>query len=152
MKALILIASVLGMAAAVPAFAQTQPYETPKYMPAQPSVLDPNYGLPSFGMPGAFLPQQRTQAPDPVVPEKPDVFKSTTDFTVPKRIDPADFAFPKAAGPTTGDTTTGYTTAGANTTGDATAALTTETPLYTTSEAGSTGTTGSDTSSDYETK
>lgn len=145
MKALILIASVVGMAAAVPAFGQTEPYETPKYMPAQPSVLDPNYGLPSFGMPGSELPQQRTQAPDPVVPEKPDVFKSTTDFTVSKRADPTDFAFPKAAGPTTGDTTAGDTT-----TGDTTAALTTETPLYTTTEAGST--TGSDTSSDYETK
>jgi hypothetical protein len=134
MKALIMIASVLGTAAAVPALAQTDTYESPQYTPAQPSVLDPNYGLPTFGMPGAGLPQQRTQAPEPVPPEKLDVFKSTTDFTLPKRTDPTDFAFPKADGTTTGDTT---------------ASLSTETPVYTTTQG---GTTGSDTTSDYETK
>jgi hypothetical protein len=134
MKAWILIASVLGTVAAVPALAQTDTYETPKYEPAPPSGLDPNYGLPSFGMRGSELPQQRTQAPEPVAPEKPDVFRSTTDFTLPQQRDTTAFALPKAAGPTTGDTT---------------AALTTETPLYTTTEG---GTTGSDTTSDYDTK
>jgi hypothetical protein len=123
----------------VPAVAQTETqtetYETPKYMPAQPSVLDPNYGLPTFGMPGAELPQQRSRALEPEAAEKPDIFKPQTDFGLPELKDPTDFAFPKARGSTTGDPVT--------------APVSTETPLYTTTEG---GTTGSDTMADDDTK
>jgi hypothetical protein len=40
-------------------------YATPLYGTSKPEPIDPNYGLPSFGMPGADLPRQRTMAPDP---------------------------------------------------------------------------------------
>jgi len=111
MRASIVTVSVIAMMAVVPAFAQTESYETPKYMTSPPTVLDPNYGLPSFGMPGAELPWQRTLAPEA---GPPDFFKDRTDVTLPK-----------------------------------TGSSSTETPLYTTAEG---GTTGEDTTSAFETK
>jgi hypothetical protein len=86
-----LTASVLALLAAIPALAQQriaptrtygedqayQTYETPKYRPAPPTPLEKNYGLPTFGMQGAELPQQRTQAPKAKPPVPPDPFSNT---------------------------------------------------------------------------
>ena len=90
----------------------TQPYETPRYTPMVPMTLDKNFGLPTFGMPGADLPQQRTMAPDPVPPVAPDVVKR-----------PPDFALPRAAEWRPGGTkmeTPSYTTSDGGLTGDRT--------------------------------
>jgi hypothetical protein len=51
-----------GLIAPTQQYAHTPPYETPLYK-SRPSTLDKNYGLPTFGMPGAELPKQRTMAP-----------------------------------------------------------------------------------------
>jgi hypothetical protein len=90
MTGLRLTASVLVLLAGTPAMAQkiaptrtygedqaNQTYETPKYRPAPSTPLDKNYGLPTFGMPGWELPQQRTQAPKVTPPEPTDVFSNT---------------------------------------------------------------------------
>nr|WP_294510816.1 hypothetical protein [uncultured Rhodopila sp.] len=125
-----MITAVLATVAAAPAFAQTETYETPTYTPQQPTALDPNFGLPSFGMPGSELPQQRTQAPEPVAPDKPEIFQTVPpDFSSQtKRLLKPGF-------------TTGYATM------DTTPPTTSETPLFTTNETGTTGgdsTTGDD--------
>jgi hypothetical protein len=153
-RACIVPACVTAMAAlpAGGAVAQDQPpdYETPLYTTQPRAALDPNYGLPSFGMPGAELPQQRTMG----TPEKPDPTKTdqadtsgaaggagtaggaasgTTDFfagsteialpqprTSPSQTSPS--AQPDSDTPL-------YTTSQGSTTGDAPSA-TGETPLY----------------------
>ncbi len=72
-----------GPAAAQGLIAPTRNYTVPapSYSDGAPSSLDKNYGLPTFGMPGSELPQQRTLAPARPVPEKPDVFKSAPDLS-----------------------------------------------------------------------
>lgn len=66
------------------AFAQNQEYETPLYTSQPPAALDPNYGLPTFGMPGSELPQQKTMTPEKPVPAEPDFFKGSADIVLPK--------------------------------------------------------------------
>jgi len=68
----------------VPADAQVQPYETPQYMPAPEATLDKNFSLPTFGMPGSELPQQKTMATERPPPKQPDVFANTFDLILPK--------------------------------------------------------------------
>jgi hypothetical protein len=96
-------------------------------------------------MPGAELPQQRTMAPEPQAPEKPDFFAprnnpALTDYTQPIIPGATAFAFPKGPGTIPGDTTASSTE---------TAPPAAETPLFTTTEG---GTTGDDTLSAYDTK
>jgi hypothetical protein len=67
-----------------PQYDQAPQYETPKYVPATRPMLDKNFGLPTFGMQGAELPQQRTQAPVPVPVEPTDVFKRPPDYVLPR--------------------------------------------------------------------
>ena len=60
-------------------------YGSPQeYRPPSPSSLDKNYGLPSFGMDGAGLPQQKTMAPEKKAdqPAAPDSFKGSTQETM----------------------------------------------------------------------
>jgi len=59
-------------------------YDTPLYVPSAPPMLEKNFSLPTFGMQGAGLPQQRTQAPEPVQPDPPDVFKRPPDYALPR--------------------------------------------------------------------
>jgi hypothetical protein len=96
MTGLRLTASVLVLLAATPALAQKiaptrtygqdrayETYETPKYRPAPPAPMDKNYGLPTFGMPGSELPQQRTQAPQVKPPEPPNPYNTAPpDYTL----------------------------------------------------------------------
>lgn len=67
--------ATLGLAVPVAGMAQSQPYETPKYTPAPSVGLDKNYGLPTFGMPGADLPRRGAMAPETPAEDKPDFFK-----------------------------------------------------------------------------
>jgi hypothetical protein len=84
-------AIVLTFALAGQAVAQEQTYETPLYTtPTQPS-LDKNYGLPTFGMQGSELPQQKTMATKPATPaEEPatagDFVKGAPDLTPPRAV------------------------------------------------------------------
>ena len=90
-----ILAVLIGMGAASSALAQKRPptvqyndppvtmgYNDPiptiqyKDLPATP--LDKNFGLPTFGMQGGELPQQKTQAPIARAPEPVDVFKAYT--------------------------------------------------------------------------
>jgi hypothetical protein len=107
MTAFRLAVPVLALLAATPALAQQriapsrtygqdQAYETPKYRPAPSTPLEKNYGLPSFGMQGSELPQQRTQAPKVKPPVPPDPFKSAPpEYTLttpqPEPPDTPDF-------------------------------------------------------------
>jgi hypothetical protein len=117
MKTLMTMVWAGSLMLGAPAFAQTATYETPGYMPRVPTVLDPNYGLPTFGMPDAELPQQRTMATERGLAEPlPVLDRPPPDFTVP--------------------------TGQAARAGDVTPPAVPETPVYTTSE---TGTTGGDT-------
>ncbi len=114
------LAALPNIIAALPAFAQNQPYNTPLYTTQPPAALDQNYGLPSFGMRGAEQPQQRTMAPDPVPPEKPDFFKGLSDYTRPRARDLASWGsametplYTTTEGSTTGNAMTGgFTTGG----------------------------------------
>ncbi|WP_146101853.1 hypothetical protein [Rhodopila globiformis] len=96
MTGLRLTVSVLVLLAATPALAQKiaptrsygqdpaqETYETPGYRPAPPPPVDKNYGLPTFGMKGTELPEQRTQTPK-VKPQEPTDPYSTTppDYTL----------------------------------------------------------------------
>ncbi|MDR3533289.1 MAG: hypothetical protein P4L90_22365 [Rhodopila sp.] len=113
--------AALGVMAVGHALAQSEQYSTPLYT-TQPSTLDKNYGLPTFGMPGADLPQQRTMAPETRTPPQPDFFKGSSDD---KGL--SDFTFPRKRPSTSADSGM-------------------ETPLYTTTEGSTTGdTTSSDT-------
>ena len=76
----IMIAS--GLILAGNARAQTQAYETPLYKMPQREGLNPNYGLPTFGMPGSDLPPQKALASPETANSQSDIFKSprrTTD-------------------------------------------------------------------------
>jgi len=68
------VGAVLSLWTMVPAFCQT-PYETRLYRPPV-STLEPNYGLPSFGMPGSELPKQRTMATQRATSSEPDFLAS----------------------------------------------------------------------------
>lgn len=93
-------------------YEQAPQYETPKYTPYAPPVLDKNFGLPTFGMPGADLPQQRTMATDPVAVVPPDVFKRPPDFALPRAEEwrPGGTAMETPGYTTTDGSLPGYTT------------------------------------------
>lgn len=81
--------STMGLTVSAQAVAQAQPYdpqpyETPRYSTDAPATLDKNFGLPTFGIPGADLPQQRTMATDPLAMEKPGFFKKPAEFALPQ--------------------------------------------------------------------
>jgi hypothetical protein len=109
MRLLPILTVLAGISAVWPVFAQTPGSTTPLYTTTPPEELDKNFGLPSFGMPNAELPQQRTQAPkaspsdvpdffqapsglvssdqktsDQQTSDAPDFFKGGTDFTLPR--------------------------------------------------------------------
>jgi hypothetical protein len=63
--------------------AQGRQFETPLYTTGT-SSLDKNYGLPTFGMPGSELPQQKTMATKADPPAQPDFFAGASDLTVPR--------------------------------------------------------------------
>ncbi|HEY0184465.1 MAG TPA: hypothetical protein VGC09_16795 [Rhodopila sp.] len=116
------MAAVAVALAALPlagAVAQTQQsYDTPLYTPQAPAGLDSSYGLPSFGMPGSELPQQKTTAPERAAPVKPDFFPPPSEIALPK---------PGASIPGRADMETPlYTTSQ----GSTTSTSTTETPLF----------------------
>jgi hypothetical protein len=107
-------AIALTCALAGQAAAQDQQYETPLYTTGTQAGLDKNYGLPTFGMPGSELPQQKTMATKPDTPAEPtsmvsDFFKGTIDLTVPRQ--------PRAPAGSAGMETPRYTTS-YGTTGD----------------------------------
>jgi hypothetical protein len=100
MRLTVVLAMGLAALTAVPAMAQ-KIAPSREYSSTPPATLDKNYGLPTFGTPGAGMPQQRTQAPKPGVktdpdffappppaeaegPSTPDFFSSTTDLTLPR--------------------------------------------------------------------
>lgn len=107
-------------------FTEDQPqYETPLFNRAGPTPLEQNYGLPTFGMPGATLPQQKATTMEKVDPVQPDFFKGATEIDLPKarasarRPDMETPLFTTSEGSTTDDmisshgdmdTTGGYTT------------------------------------------
>ncbi len=104
--------AVLAAAPAGAAVAQgQQQYDTPLYTTSAPAEVDKNYGLPTFGMPGADMPQQKTMAPEkkPEDSATPDFFKDAKEIALPQRPP---------------STSTGSST---------------ETPLYTTNEGSTTG-------------
>lgn len=78
------VLSGLLVAAAAPAVAQQEPYETPKYGTVNPSTLDKDFGLPTFGTPAAILPQQRTMATERKPADDPDFFAKPPDTDLPK--------------------------------------------------------------------
>jgi hypothetical protein len=96
------------------AAAQDQQYETPLYTTGSVSTLDKNYGLPTFGMPGAELPQQRTMAPVADPPVKADLFSGVSDFTLPgkRNLAPADTGMETSQYTTSNETTDTYTAFG----------------------------------------
>lgn len=75
-----LTVSVQAIAQVQPQPYDAQPYETPRYTPSVPAPLDKSYGLPTFGMPGAGLPQQRATTPDIPPLDKADLLKARPDF------------------------------------------------------------------------
>jgi hypothetical protein len=109
-----------------PTFTEDQPqYETPLFNRAGPTPLEQNYGLPTFGTPGATLPQQKATTMEKVGPTEPDFFKGATEIDLPKaraaagRPDMETPLFTTSEGSTTDDTisshgdmdtTSGYTT------------------------------------------
>lgn len=120
MKLIAALAVGFGALAALPAVAQPKIAPSREYSTTPPATLDKNFGLPTFGMPGADLPQQRTQAPKaapktdpdffapPPQPEAeasgtPDFFSTTSDLTLPKSPRP----IPGTASPETPMFTTG---------------------------------------------
>jgi hypothetical protein len=107
----ILISAAFSLWAIVPAFCQT-PYETQLYRPPS-STLEPNYGVPSFGLPGSELPKQRTMATQRSASTEPD-FLSSLGAPSKTDDDADDFKRPtklRTAGETP-DTTTPDTTDG----------------------------------------
>ena len=111
------LATLVGFTAAIPAFAQGRPYDTPLYTTQPPAALDKNYGLPTFGMRGAEMPQQRTMAPEAQPREKPDFFKDSSDLTIPRgRASGSSMETPLYT-TTEGSTTDGGTTSGLSTDG-----------------------------------
>ncbi|HBK05309.1 MAG TPA: hypothetical protein DDZ81_05530 [Acetobacteraceae bacterium] len=101
MRLLAAFAVGFGAMTALPAWAQPKIAPSREYSTTPPAGLDKNFGLPTFGMPGAELPQQRTQAPKPApktdpdffapppvadaeTSGTPDFFSTTTDLTVPR--------------------------------------------------------------------
>lgn len=130
MKPIPMLATLIGFTAALPAFAQNRPYDTPLYSTQPPAALDKNYGLPTFGMRGAELPQQRTMAPEVQPREKPDFFKGSSELTIPRgRASGSSMETPlytTTDGATTGGLTTGgFSSTGLTTEGSTTGGLTT---------------------------
>jgi hypothetical protein len=111
-------AALLAALPAAGALAQSQQYETPLYTTQSPATLDQSYGLPSFGMPGAELPQQKATASDPAAPAESEFFTRRPEVVLPK---------PQTSTAMQSETETPlYTTPQGSTTGD-TAALTGDT-------------------------
>jgi hypothetical protein len=114
-----LLVIVPSLIAVMPALAQSPPYTTPLYTPQGPAELDKNYGLPAFGMPGTEVPQPQRMTPEAQPPEKPDFFKNSSDFTLPRARNPVSAGsametplYTTSEGPTTGEATTGQFTTG----------------------------------------
>lgn len=125
MRLLAALAVGFGAMTVLPAWAQPKIAPSREYSTTPPAGLDKNFGLPTFGMPGADLPQQRTQAPKPAPKTDPDVFapppaadaeasgtpdffSTTTDLTLPRAARPiAGTASPETPMFTTGE---GYST------------------------------------------
>lgn len=80
-------ATLLGVLPVGVAFGQAPApaYETPQYDAQPPEPLDKNYGLPTFGMPDAQLPQQKTNAPAAAAgaPTVPDFFNQAPSSELP---------------------------------------------------------------------
>lgn len=89
MKASWMLAAVIGLGAGS---AVAQPLIPPsrQYSNTPPATLDKNYGLPTFGMPGAELPKQKTMAPTPVPEPRPDPFAGLTTHATPPTSKPSD--------------------------------------------------------------
>lgn len=94
-----------------PKFTEDQPrYETPLFNSPAPTPLEQNYGLPTFGMPGATLPQQKATTMEKAGPTKTDFFKDATEIELPKarpsarRPDMETPLFTTSEGSTTDDT------------------------------------------------
>lgn len=121
MRLLGALAVGFGAMTALPACAQPKIAPSRTYSTTPPAGLDKNFGLPTFGMPGAETPQQRTQAPKPAAKTDPDIFappaaaadadaagtpdffSTTTDMTPPNAARP----IPGTASPETPMFTTG---------------------------------------------
>jgi hypothetical protein len=103
--------------------AQGQRFETPMYTTGTQSTLDKNYGLPTFGMPGSDLPQQRTMAPAAEPRPAPDFFAGTSDLTVKRTGRAADSMMETPQYTTSEGTTGGYGT-------DSTSSSETSTPRF----------------------
>ncbi len=123
---LLAASAVLGLSISGRAHAQTQAYTTPLYSPSASPGLDPHYGLPSFGMPGADVPQQKTAAPAERVPPKPDFYANMTGDKGPiDELLPGARPAPKSW--ISGTETPLYTTSTGMETGDTTRSGTMET-------------------------
>lgn len=70
---------ILGFGALTAQCAWAQPKIAPsrEYSSTPPTSLDKNFGLPSFGIPGAELPRQKTQTPKPEPKTDPEFFANT---------------------------------------------------------------------------
>jgi len=139
-----------------PAPAQEQSYETPLYLARPQQKPDPNFGLPTFGLPGADLPQ-RTTAPAAGTEATQtaagtDASQSDTDFF--KSAGHFANDFPDVAGPDvtlpsdrrqTSNRMSSSTSDGKSSLSmDSTSSSTTgDTPLYTTTDGMTTGDIGS---------
>jgi hypothetical protein len=104
-------AAVLGGLAANGAVAQEQPQsETPLYTTTESAGLNKDYGLPSFGMPGAELPRQKATAIEKDAPGIPDFFQNSPVVALPRPGSPGS--------PDPNMETSLYTTPQGSTTGD----------------------------------
>jgi hypothetical protein len=133
-----------GSAVAQPLIAPSRQYGT------APSTLDKSYGMPTFGMPGADLPRQKTMAPPPQMQERPDPFKGLSTFATPPSHSSStpDF-FQNASGGDSSDIPDFFAAPSDSTIPKArkpgSGGSSTETPLMTTGDGSSTGDTTSDT-------
>lgn len=114
--------AIVGILSAGEAAAQSDTQnQTPGYTTEGPVGVDPNYGLPTFGTPGAEVPQPVKTEPDKQAgPASSDFFSGSTEIALPRFRVPKPGAtdmetplFTTSEGLTTGDTgaTTGDNTA-----------------------------------------
>ncbi len=148
--------AAMTIAMMAPAPAQEPGYETPLYIPRPPQKPDPYFGLPTFGLPGADLPQ-KTMAPTAGVDAAQtapgtEAPQSNSDFF--KSADRSANDFPDVAGPDVSLPSDRRQTSNrmSSSTSDGTSSLlmdstssstTDDTPLYTTTEGMTTGEIGS---------
>jgi len=152
------VCAMVAILAAAPAVAQKPRDENARYTKSPDAKVDPNFGLPTFGMPGADIPRQSMAAPPrsadatPVGPAQPGSADGAPDFF--KRPPGgstgfADFASPATRRPTSGGGAwPAADDASSTSANDTTSSITDDTSLYTTSQGVTTG----DTSSAFTTK